>query len=114
MKRVGIAAFNTKDDPLSVMAEHSLKPDGPAPAARQPTAERRGGGASSVELCRRWMLPPLGLLNTTEKNRTHHGFYPGCHLLGGDAVGRLIPAARGSENGPGRCGRQQRRIDTGR
>src|ERR1700740_3216552 len=27
------------------------------------------------------------LLRGAEKDRTHHGFNPGCHLLGGDTVG---------------------------
>jgi len=51
------------------------------------------------------VLPTLQLLRGAEKDRTHHGFNSGCHLLGGDAVGGLKPAARGSKNGPGRSGR---------
>jgi hypothetical protein len=47
------------------------------------------------------------------KERTHDGFNPSCHLLGGDTVGGLKPAARGSKNGPGRSGRPQSRIDAG-
>jgi helix-turn-helix protein len=53
------------------------------------------------------------LLRGAEKEGIHHGFNPGCHLLGGDTVGGLKPAARGSKNGPGCGGRQQCRIDTG-
>src|SRR5882672_9024825 len=53
------------------------------------------------------------LLRGAEGDRTHHGFNPGCHLLGGDTVRGLKPAARGSENGPGCGGRQQCWIDTG-
>ena len=51
-----------------------------------------------------WLFSAL-LLRGAEKNRAHHGFNPGCHLLGGDTVRRLKPAARGPENGPGRGGR---------
>src|SRR5437762_89111 len=54
----------------------------------------------------------LQLLRFAEKDRAHHGFNPGCHLFGGDAVGGLKPAARGSKYGPGRGGRQHSRIDT--
>src|ERR1700730_15018139 len=57
--------------------------------------------------------PGPTLLRGAEKDRIHHGFNPGCHVLGGDTVGCLKPAARGSKNGPGRGGRQQCRIDTG-
>src|ERR1700730_10446223 len=53
------------------------------------------------------------IVRRSEKNRAHHGFNPGCHLLRGDAIWGLIPAAGGAKNGPG-CGRrQQRRIDSG-
>jgi len=34
------------------------------------------------------------LLRGAEKNRIHHGLNSGCHLLGGDTVGGLKPAAR--------------------
>jgi hypothetical protein len=51
-------------------------------------------------------------LRGAEKDRTYHGFNPGGHFLGGDTLWDLIPAARGSKNGPGRGGRQQCRIDT--
>ena len=40
-----------------------------------------------------------------EKDRAHHGFNPGCHLLGGDTVRGLEPAACGSKNRPGSGGR---------
>src|ERR1041384_3242533 len=53
------------------------------------------------------------LLRSAEKNRVDHGFNPGCHLLGRDAIGALNPAARGSKNSPGCGGRQQRRIGAG-
>jgi len=46
------------------------------------------------------------LARGAEKHRAHHGFNPGCHLLGGDTVRGLKPAARGSKNGPGSGGRQ--------
>ena len=47
------------------------------------------------------------LLRDTEKNRAHQGFDPGCHLLRGNAIGRLEPAACRSKSGPGSGGREQ-------
>ena len=48
----------------------------------------------------------LLLLRGTEKNRAHHGFNPGRHLLRGDAIGSLEPATCGSKNRPGSRGRE--------
>ena len=48
----------------------------------------------------------LQLLRGAKKDRTDHGFNPDGHLLSGDTVGGLKPAAGGSENGPGRGGRE--------
>src|ERR1700722_9973748 len=53
------------------------------------------------------------LLVAAENDRAYHGFNRGGHLLSGDAVGGLKPAAGGPEDGPGRHGRQHCRIDTG-
>src|SRR5208283_3384645 len=53
-----------------------------------------------------WLFSAL-LLRGAEKNRTHHGFNPGCHFFRGDAIGSLEPATCGSKNGPGSGGRRQ-------
>jgi hypothetical protein len=42
----------------------------------------------------------LQLLEAAEKDRLHHSLNLGGHLLCGDAVAGLMPAARGSEDGP--------------
>ena len=47
------------------------------------------------------------LLRGTEKDRLHHSFNLRGHFLSGDAVRGLKPATCGSEDGPGRRGRQQ-------
>jgi len=56
-------------------------------------------------------LVSVQLLRSAEKDRLYDGFNPDGHLLGGDTVGGLKPATRGSNNGPGCGGRQQCRID---
>ena len=53
------------------------------------------------------------LLVAAGNDRAYHGFNLGGHLLSGDAVGGLKPAARGPEDGPGRRGCQQCRIGAG-
>src|ERR1700722_15939646 len=51
---------------------------------------------------------------SAKKDLLHHCFDLGSHLLSRDAVGSLKPTACGTEDGPGRGGRQQSRIDTRR
>ena len=48
------------------------------------------------------------LSEAVEEDGLHHGFDLGSHFLGGDAVGRLMPHARGSKDCPGPGCRQQR------
>jgi len=51
---------------------------------------------------------------STEREGLHHRFNPGSHLLSRNAVGCLIPAARGTEDGPSGRSCQQFSIDAGR
>jgi hypothetical protein len=55
---------------------------------------------------------PVLLLIGAEKDRLHHSFNPGSHLLSGDAAGSLKPTGRGPEDGPGGRHRQQSCIDS--
>jgi hypothetical protein len=47
---------------------------------------------------------------SAEKDRLDHHFNFGGHLFGGDAVGSLVPASGGAEDGPGGGGGKQFRI----
>src|ERR1700730_6752882 len=76
----------------------------PGPVSRQGRGKTPKSSLLHDDTACYWLFSAL-LLCGAEKNRAHHGFNPGCHLLGGDTVRRLKPAARGSKNGPGRGGR---------
>src|ERR1700674_4392142 len=53
-------------------------------------AEMAWQNTSSFPLCPGHRPGPT-LLNNSEKHGIHHGFNPGCHLLGWDTVGGLKP-----------------------
>src|ERR1700736_4253408 len=74
-------------------------------------AKRKHRKAASISAAK---YPRRALHGSAKKDRLHHRFNLGSHLLSRNAVGCLVPLARGPEDGPGSRGRQQFGIGTGR